>query len=103
MPPKEIRNGIKVAKYMPLIQFYNIDLKYIYFIQGHKGRNILAIICPNCGKEAPSDAAFCSYCGASLTAIPPSPAATVEVPISYQIQTATILFDERASRLELIV
>jgi hypothetical protein len=27
----------------------------------------------------------------------------VEVPISYQIQTATILFDERASRLELIV
>ena len=63
----------------------------------------MAIICPNCGKEAPSDAAFCSYCGASLTAIPPSPAATVEVPISYQIQTATILFDERASRLELIV
>ena len=63
----------------------------------------MALICPNCGKEAPSDAAFCSYCGASLTAIPPPPAATVEVPISYQIQTATILFDERASRLELIV
>lgn len=63
--------------------------------------------CPNCGREVPSGAAFCSYCGASLTAMPPppppTPPAMVEVPISYQIQTATIFFDEKASRLELIV
>ncbi|MCX8171949.1 MAG: zinc-ribbon domain-containing protein [Candidatus Bathyarchaeota archaeon] len=63
--------------------------------------------CPNCGREVPSGAVFCSYCGASLTAMPPPPPPPpptfmVEVPISYQIQTATILFDEKASRLELI-
>ncbi|MEM1607599.1 MAG: zinc ribbon domain-containing protein [Candidatus Bathyarchaeia archaeon] len=62
-------------------------------------------ICPNCGREVPLEAAFCSYCGASLTAAPPPPPPPtfVEVPISYQIQTATIFFDEKASRLELIV
>ena len=76
--------------------------------------------CPNCGKEAPPEAAFCQSCGASLTAVPsqpmpqpaaPMPASTVpfqpsvvaEVPISYQVQTASIPFDERASRLELFV
>jgi len=76
--------------------------------------------CPNCGKEAPPTATFCSFCGKSLTAVSqspmppptaPSPPATVplsppavaEVPISYQVQTAVITFDERASRLELFV
>jgi hypothetical protein len=60
------------------------------------------VICPNCGKEAPSEAAFCSYCGTSLTAIPP-PQYITEVPAYYQIQTATIIFDEKASRFELLV
>jgi len=61
-------------------------------------------ICLNCGKEASFGATFCVYCGASLIAMPPPPSSAIaEVPISYQIQTATILFDEKASRLELIV
>ncbi|MEM3640739.1 MAG: zinc-ribbon domain-containing protein [Candidatus Bathyarchaeia archaeon] len=68
--------------------------------------------CPNCGKETPADAAFCPFCGTSLTAVPPSqsqttppppPPAVAEVPISYLVQTATIPFDEKASRLELLV
>ena len=76
--------------------------------------------CPNCGKEWPLGAAFCPSCGVSLTAVPsqpmpqpaaPMPASTVplqppavaEVPISYQVQTASIPFDGRASRLELFV
>jgi len=73
--------------------------------------------CPNCGKEAPPGATFCSFCGMRLTAVPPPPvtsptepipASTVPlpppaVPISYQVQTAVIPFDERASRLELFV
>jgi hypothetical protein len=65
-------------------------------------------ICANCGKEVSSGAAFCLYCGASLNVMPPPPpppppSAIAEIPISYQIQTATIPFDEKASRLELIV
>lgn len=35
--------------------------------------------------------------------LPTPPSAPAEVPISYHIQTATIHFDEKASRLELIV
>ncbi|MEM2875370.1 MAG: zinc-ribbon domain-containing protein [Candidatus Bathyarchaeia archaeon] len=58
--------------------------------------------CPSCGKEVPADSAFCPSCGVNLTAVtvPPS---VVEVPISYQVQTAAIPFDERASRIELFV
>lgn len=61
--------------------------------------------CPNCGKETSADATFCPHCGASLTTLPPPPPPplVVEVPISYVIQTATIPFDEKASRLELLV
>jgi hypothetical protein len=72
------------------------------------------MICPNCNKESPPDATFCPFCGASLTAEPsppPQPPATpapttkavAEVPIALQIQTATIQFDEKASRVELFV
>jgi len=62
--------------------------------------------CPNCGKEVPPGAAYCRFCGVSLTAMPTStvqPPVVSEVPISYQVQTAVIPFDERASRLELLV
>ena len=74
--------------------------------------------CPNCGKEVPPSVAFCPSCGMNLTAVPspsmPPPTAPVsaqtlqspvvaEIPISYQVQTAVIPFDEGASRLELFV
>jgi hypothetical protein len=70
--------------------------------------------CPNCAKVAPPGATFCSFCGASLTVLPPppvwSPSASVqasttviEVPIALQVQTAIISFAESASRLELLV
>lgn len=67
--------------------------------------------CQNCGEKLPANAAFCPSCGASLTAAPPPPPSTVqphpavmlEVPISYIVQTATIPFDRKASRLELLV
>lgn len=36
-------------------------------------------------------------------ALPSPPTTVAEVPISYHIQTATISFDEKASRLELII
>ncbi len=39
----------------------------------------------------------------SPQALPPPSPAVAEVPISYHVQTATIPFDEKASRLELIV
>lgn len=78
------------------------------------------LYCPNCGKEVPQRAVFCKFCGVSLTnvppppmsqPVPPPPAPTVplpptavgEVPISYQVQTAVIPFDDKASRLELFV
>jgi len=66
--------------------------------------------CPNCGKEMPPDATFCPSCGASATALPPPPPPPLpqpmpveEIPISYIIQTATIPFNEKASRIELLV
>ncbi|MEM1540810.1 MAG: zinc-ribbon domain-containing protein [Candidatus Bathyarchaeia archaeon] len=66
--------------------------------------------CPNCGKETPADVAFCSSCGTRLNVIssssqsvPSPPSAVTEVPISYIVQTATIPFDKKASRLELLV
>jgi hypothetical protein len=80
--------------------------------------------CPKCKKESPPNAAFCQFCGSSLTAEPappkvqtvtpapttkppaiPAPTTTLvtDVPISLQIQTATISFDENADRLELFV
>lgn len=60
--------------------------------------------CPNCGRETSADVTLCPYCGASLTALPPPPPPVViEVPISYVVQTATISFDEKASRFELLV
>ena len=65
--------------------------------------------CSKCNKETRTDTAFCPFCGTSLAAVPspgsqsmPSPEVP-EVPISYQIQTATIPFDEKASRVELFV
>ncbi|MEM3673543.1 MAG: zinc-ribbon domain-containing protein [Candidatus Bathyarchaeia archaeon] len=67
--------------------------------------------CPNCGKETSTGAAFCPSCGASFTAVPPSqsqsvaspPPAVVEIPISYIVQTTTIPFESKASRIELLV
>jgi hypothetical protein len=71
--------------------------------------------CPNCGKEVPKGAVSCTFCGVSLTNVPPTPmpqpiaptplppTVVAEVPISYQVQTAVITFDENASRLELFV
>lgn len=64
-------------------------------------KNVFMSYCPKCGKEVPEGAAFCPSCGASLTVMPPSVVA--EVPISYVVQTASIQFDEKASRLELLV
>jgi hypothetical protein len=72
------------------------------------------MICPNCKKETPPNAAFCQFCGTSLTAEtspPTQPSATpapttnavAEVPITLQIQTAAIPFDGNASRVELFV
>lgn len=91
---------------MPILSRFNyrcLAAKILYTWKlRHIGEVILMSICPSCGREVPPEAAFCSYCGASLTAVPPPPV-MVEVPISYQIQTATIFFDEKASRLELIV
>jgi hypothetical protein len=72
------------------------------------------MICPNCSKESPPNATFCPFCGTSLTAeiTPPTQPSNssvpttnkeVEVPISFQIQTAAIPFHENASRTELFV
>jgi nitrate reductase NapE component len=68
------------------------------------------LYCPKCGKEVPPNMAFCPFCGVSLTAVSPPPSPTMpvsptiaEVPISYQVQTAEIPFDEKASRVELFV
>jgi hypothetical protein len=76
--------------------------------------NSKSMICPNCKQDVSPNAAFCSFCGTSLTAeiTPPtqpsnSSAPTTntvaEVPISFQIQTAAIPFHENASRTELFV
>jgi len=67
--------------------------------------------CSNCGKETPADAAFCPSCGTSLTAVSPSqsqtmsspPPSIAEIPISYIIQTTSIPFESKASRIELLV
>jgi len=69
--------------------------------------------CSNCAKEAPSGVSLCPFCGKILSAGSPSsgsnPTSTAPlpqsavVPISYQVQTAVIPFDAKASRLELFV
>lgn len=70
--------------------------------------------CPNCGKEVHVSAVFCSSFGVNLNAMPPPPPPppppqttpyppiATEVPISYVVQTTTISFEEKASRLELL-
>ncbi len=41
---------------------------------------MLSVICPNCGKEAPETASFCTGCGTRLNAAPQQPAAETSVP-----------------------
>jgi len=69
--------------------------------------------CPDCGKKIPTGTVICPSCGKSLNAAQPptapAPGSTeplpqsVVIPISYQIQTAAVPFEAKASRLELFV